>query len=142
MAQQSSHCQNMRYSAPRSPVVSASSIGAIMQSNNDLTNKSENELIYELVSLGTRYSSAIVAYSQRLQSRTGGVDKLHESISLLQRLLMESNMKIEAVKRENRDLKSLLNSSFRMATPLDMRGMQIFEEQEHLKIEAKSLKFL
>ena len=142
MAQQSSHCQNMRYSAPRSPVVSASSIGAIMQSNNDLTNKSENELIYELVSLGTRYSSAIVAYSQRLQSRTGGVDKLHESISLLQRLLMESNMKIEAVKRENRDLKSLLNSSFRVATPLNRRGMQIFEEQERLKIEAKSLKFL
>ena len=55
---------------------------------------------------------------------------------------MESNMKIEALKRENRDLKSLLNSSFRVATPLDRKGMQIFEEQERLSNEAKSLKFM
>ncbi|KAG6692376.1 hypothetical protein I3842_10G111900 [Carya illinoinensis] len=79
---------------------------------------------------------------KRLQSRTGGVDKFQEKISILQRLLMESNMKIEAVKRESRDLKSLLNFSFRVVTPLDRKDMQIFEEQERLKIEAKSLKFL
>ena len=76
MAQQSSQGQYMRYSASRSSAVPASTTGAIMQYSNDLTNKSYNELIYELVSLDTRYSSVIVAYSQRLQSRTSGVDKL------------------------------------------------------------------
>ena len=141
MAQRSFHGQYMRYSAPRSSAVPASTTGAIMQ-YNDLTHRSDNEAIYELVSLGTRYSSSIVAFSQRLQSRTCGVDNLHENIAILQRLLLESNMKIESIKQENRNLKSLLKSSFRLPTPLDRDAMQILEEQERLKNEAKCLKFL
>ena len=76
---------SMRHSASQPPVLSAAAIGAMLQQeNNNLTNKSDSDAIYDLVSLGTRYSSSIVAFSQRLQAKNHEVEKLKEQIVVLQ----------------------------------------------------------
>ena len=82
----------MRHSASQPPVLSAAAIGAMLQQeNNNLTNKSDSDAIYDLVSLGTRYSSSIVAFSQRLQAKNHEVEKLKEQIVVLQRIVQESH---------------------------------------------------
>ena len=102
----------------------------------------DEEAMYELVNLGTRYSSFITVFSRRLQARARDVNSLQERIYSLQLHLHESNMKMIAMKQENKDLKSLLGSYQRLPNPLDRNDMQTFEEQERLKNEVKSLKFL
>ena len=136
--------QEMRYSLPQSQTISASALGSMMprRQERDLANKSDQDAIYELVSLGTQYSSSIVSFSDRLQSKTRTKEKLIEEIDVLQRLLLESNRKIVELKQQNKDLISLLTSSVRLPNPLDKDCMRIYEEQKHLNDEAKSLKFL
>ena len=107
-----------------------------------LANKSDEDAIYELVNLGTQYSSSIVSFSDRLQSKARTKDKLIEENEVLQRLLFESNRKIKELKQQNKDLKSLLSSSIRLPNPLDKDDMVFFEKQKQLNDEAKRLKFL
>lgn len=134
--------QDLRYPSPQSQSISASVVGAMKQQETDLANKSDHDAIYELVGLGTRYSSSIVSFSARLQSKTREIEKLNEKIDILQRLVQESNKKIVDLKQQNKDLKSLLASSFRLPNPLDKDGMLLYEKQMHLRDEARSLKFL
>lgn len=98
MAQQSSSNNSlvhyMRYSASQPSVISASTIGVMMQDENDLTNKFDYDAIYELMSLGTRYLSFIIAFFWQLQCRTREVEKFNEKIYELQRFVHESNKKI------------------------------------------------
>ena len=134
---------SMRHSASQPPVLSAAAIGAMLQQeNNNLTNKSDSDAIYDLVSLGTRYSSSIVAFSQRLQAKNHEVEKLKEQIVVLQRIVQESHTREGIIRQKNKQLKSLLDSSFRLPVPMDKNDMILYEENERLKHEAKNLKFM
>ena len=100
----------MRHSASQPPVLSAAAIGAMLQQeNNNLTNKSDSDAIYDLVSLGTHYSSSIVAFSQRLQTKNHEVEKLKEQIVVLQRIVQESHTREGIIRQKNKQLKSLLD---------------------------------
>ena len=103
---------------------------------------SDDEALYELVSLGTRYSALITAFSRRLQARGREVNALNEKITSLQQHLHVNNMKMASMKREIKELKSLMSSAYRLPSPLDLNDMRTFEEQERLKSEVESLKFL
>ena len=125
MAQQfpssSSHDQEMRYSSPQAQTYPASVLNSMIPRRQErvLANKIDEDVIYELVSLGTQYSSSIISFSNRLQSKARTKEKLIEEIDVLQRLLFESNRKIRELKQQNKDLKSLLSSSIRLPNPLD-----------------------
>lgn len=93
-----SHDQHMRCSSSQLQVVPASSVGVMLQQANDLTNKSDREAVYELVTLGTRYSSSVVGFSNRLQSKNRQIEELNEKVSVLQRLVQESDKKITDLK--------------------------------------------
>ena len=110
--------QEMRTQSQNRPVTD---LGAGMPKlqESDLANKSEQDAIYELVTLGTQYSAALVQYSDRLQFRNRGKEHLIEEIDALQRLIVESNGKILELKQQNKDLKSLLTASVRLPNPLD-----------------------
>ncbi|KAG7945153.1 hypothetical protein I3843_15G138400 [Carya illinoinensis] len=114
----------------------------LQQENNNLTNKSDSDAIYDLVSLGTRYSSSIVAFSQWLQAKNHEVEKLKEQIVVLQRIVQESHTREGIIRQKNKQLKSLLDSSFRLPVPMDKNDMILYEENERLKHEAKNLKFM
>ena len=134
---------SMRYSTSQSHVLSAATIGAMLQQeNNSLANKPDSDAIYDLVSLGTRYSSSIVAFSQRLQVKNHEVEKLKEQIVVLQRIVQESHTREGILRQKNKKLKSLLDSSFRLPVPMDRDDMILYEENERLKHEAKNLKFM
>ena len=136
--------QEMRNSLPQSQTFSASVLGSMIPRRQEraLANKTDEDAIYELVSLGTHYSSSIVSFSDRLWSRTRTTEKFIEEINELQRLLLECNRKIVDLKQESKDLKSLLTASVRMPNPLDKDNMLFYEKQKQLRDEAKSLKFL
>ena len=132
MAQQiptsSSADQEMRYTFPQSQTFSASVLSSMIPRRQErvLPDKTDEEAMYELMSLGTQYSASIVSFSDRLQSKARTKDKLIEENKVLQRLLVESNRKIKELKQQNKDLKSLLSSSIRLPNPLDKDDMMFF----------------
>jgi len=109
---------------------------------NDQAKKSDQDAMYELVSLGTQYSEAVVAFSERVQSRSRGKEKLLEEIEGLQRTMLEANRKIVELKQQNKALHSLLTSAVRLPNPLDKEDTWTDEMLKQLKEEARCLKFL
>ena len=109
---------------------------------SDQAKKSDQDAMYELVNLGTQYSEAVVSFSERLQSKNRGKEKLIEEIEGLQRLIRESNREILELKQQNKDLKTLLSASVRLPNPLNRGDMLTYERLKHLKEEARQLKFL
>ena len=135
--------QSMRPSASQPPVLSAANISAMLQlENNSMANRSDSDAIYDLVSLGTRYSSSIVAFSQRVQAKNQEVERLKEQIVVLQRISQESHIREGIERQKNKQLKSLLDSSFRLPAPMAKDDLILYEEHERRKLEAKNLKFM
>ena len=132
MAQQfpsTSSCdQEMRYPFPQSQTFPASVLSSMIPRRHErvLPSKTDEEAMYELMSLGTQYSASIVSFSDRLQSKARTKDKLIEENEVLQRLLFESNRKIKELKQQNKDLKSLLTSTIRLPNLLDKDDMIFF----------------
>ncbi|KAG7970408.1 hypothetical protein I3843_07G083100 [Carya illinoinensis] len=114
----------------------------LQQENTSMANKSDSDAIYDLVSLGTRYSSSIVAFSQRVQAKNHEVERLKEQIVVLQRIVQESHIREGIERQKNKQLKSLLDSSFRLPVPMAKDDLMLYEEHERLKHEAKNLKFM
>ena len=145
MRDSSPQSQTIHASAsPQSQIIPAADIGAgipLLQ-EMDLSKKSDEDALLEVVSLGTQYSSAVVAFSSRLQTKTRGKKQLFAEIDLLHQRLLESNRKVVELKQQNKDLKSLLSASVRLPNPLNRGDMLTYERVKHLKEEARQLKFL
>ncbi|GHB32928.1 hypothetical protein GCM10010392_69050 [Streptomyces clavifer] len=109
---------------------------------SDQAKKSDQDAMYELVSLGTQYSEAVVAFSERVQSRSRGKEKLLEEIDGLQMCMRKSNREIVELKQQNKALQSLLTSAVRLPNPLDKDDTMTEEKLKQLKEEARLLKFL
>jgi len=131
-------------SSPQPLTIPAADIGARTPrlQEIDLSKKSDEDAVYELVTLGTQYSSAVCAFSGWLQTKTRGNKQLFAEIDVLHQRLREANRKVDELKQQNKDLKSLLSASVRLPNPLNRGDMLTYERLKHLKEEARQLKFL
>ncbi|GGZ92406.1 hypothetical protein [Streptomyces plicatus] len=137
-----SRSQEKRISAGQSQPVLAAVGEAMRRQETDFGNKSDEEAIDELVSLGTLYASAITSFSARLQSKTRKIEELNGKVEELYRLNVESKRRIAELEQQKKSLKTLLTASVRLPNPLDKEDMMMYEELKHLNEEARSLKFL